>query len=76
MARDEDARRASDALALALEEAGFDVGRAFPLLGATVGRAGVAVVEVGQVTPAVASQLADLVARAAGGGLAVGELGD
>ena len=76
MAGDEGARRAADALALALEEAGFDVGRAFPLLHAVVGREGLPVVEVGQVSPAVAAQLADLVVRAAGSGVTVAGLGD
>jgi hypothetical protein len=76
VARAEEARRAADALALALEEAGFDVGQEFPLLQAAVGRDGAPSVEVGRVEPAVASQLADLIARAAGSGIIVQGLRD
>ena len=75
MADEEEAQRAADALALALEEAGFDVGRAFPLLQAAV-RRGVPVVEVGLLAPAVARQLAGLVARAASRGITVDGLRD
>jgi hypothetical protein len=71
MAGDEDAQRAADALALAFEEAGFDVGRAFPLLQATIGRDGMSAVEVGLLSPSVARQLASLVGRAAGNGITV-----
>ena len=64
MARHEtEARGAADRLALALEDAGFDVGHDFPGLHDTIGRAGVAVVSVGDVRPEVASRLADLVIR-------------
>jgi hypothetical protein len=76
MAGDEEARRAADMLAVAFEEAGFDVGRAFPLLQATVGRDGAPAVEIGLLAPAVARQLASLLVRAAGGGIALDELRD
>jgi hypothetical protein len=54
------AQRAADALALALEDAGFDVGRTFPSLVGTVARNGTPMVEVGAITAAVASRLADV----------------
>ena len=63
------ARRAADRLALALEESGFDVGRAFPLLIGAVDRDGAPMVELGRVTDEVASELADVLTRAARGGL-------
>lgn len=64
MARDEtEARGAADRLALALEDAGFDVGHDFPGLHDTIGQEGVAVVSVGDVRPAVASRLADVLIR-------------
>ncbi|MFI5911572.1 hypothetical protein [Dactylosporangium sp. NPDC051541] len=70
------AQQSADALALALEDAGFDVGLEFPLLQAAVGQDGTPVVEVGHLAPAVASRLADLVARAASSGIAVEGLPD
>ncbi|WP_432831436.1 hypothetical protein [Dactylosporangium sp. CA-092794] len=76
MAGREDAQQAADALALALEEAGLDVGRAFPLLHAAIGRDGAPAVEIGHLAPAVAGQLADLIARAAAGGITVDVLRD
>ena len=59
MAKDEtEARRATDRLALALEDAGFDVGQDFPALQDTIGRQGSAVVRIGDVQPFVADRLA------------------
>lgn len=52
------ARRSADRLALALEEAGFDVGREFPALYDAIGRQGSAVVRIGDIEPAVADRLA------------------
>jgi hypothetical protein len=61
----EAARRSADRLALALEEAGFDVGQDFPALHDAIGRGGKAVVRIGDVSPSIASRLAvALVARA------------
>lgn len=66
MASDEtEARGAADHLALALEDAGFDVGHDFPGLHDTIGRGGVEVVSLGDVRPVVASRLADVVIRGA-----------
>ena len=66
MARDDraaesDAQRATDRLALALEDSGFDVGQEFPALHDAIGRQGVAVVRIGDVLPAVADRLAAVV---------------
>lgn len=58
------ARQAADRLALALENVGFDVGRAFPLLIGAVDRGGAAVVDVGRVTARVATELAAVLSRA------------
>lgn len=55
------ARAATDRLALALEDAGFDVGRDFPALADAVARDGSPVVRVGDVQPAIANQLAALI---------------
>jgi len=52
------ARLSTDRLALALEDAGFDVGREFPALHEAIGRQGMAVVRIGDVQPAVADRLA------------------
>ena len=52
------ARRSADRLALALEEAGFDVGQEFPLLSDAIGRQGAAVVRIGDVRTAIADRLA------------------
>lgn len=59
---EEGAQRSADRLALALEEAGFDVGQDFPALHHTVGRRGTAVVRIGDVSPAVADRLAEVLA--------------
>ncbi|GAA0466384.1 hypothetical protein Ade02nite_46720 [Paractinoplanes deccanensis] len=56
---DQRARSAADRLALALEEAGFDVGRDFPHLRDAHDRRGVAVVHVGDVRIEVAERLAE-----------------
>jgi len=60
-----DARQSADRLALALEDVGFDVGRAFPLLRVGQDRAGVPVVDLGRVSPSVASQLSTVLSQAA-----------
>jgi hypothetical protein len=54
----ESARRSADRLALALEDAGFDVGQEFPALHDAIGRQGAAVVRIGDVWPTVADRLA------------------
>ncbi|GAA4953382.1 hypothetical protein GCM10025331_47790 [Actinoplanes utahensis] len=56
------ARTSADRLALALEEAGFDVGQEFPALHDAVGRQGTAVVRVGDISPAVADRLSAVLA--------------
>jgi hypothetical protein len=66
MARDDraagtEAQRATDRLALALEDAGFDVGQEFPALHDAIGRHGIAVVRIGDVHPAIADRLAAVV---------------
>jgi hypothetical protein len=62
MAKDEtEARRATDRLALALEDAGFDVGQDFPALQDRVGPQGFAVVRLGDVGPSIADRLAAVV---------------
>ena len=76
MAGHEAAQRAADVLAVALEEAGFDVGRAFPELRTTVDATGSAHVEIGPMTPEVAGQLAALLRSAAGSGVTLDVLGD
>jgi hypothetical protein len=60
-----EARSAADRLALALEEAGFDVGEDFPTLQDTIGVHGVAVVHLGDVRPEIADRLADVVSLGA-----------
>ena len=65
------AQRAADRLALALEEVGFDVGRAFPGLGSGLDRAGAPAVDLGQVTVPVAEGLAVVLSQAAGHGVTV-----
>ncbi|BFU45768.1 hypothetical protein [Krasilnikovia sp. MM14-A1004] len=52
------ARTSADRLALALEDAGFDVGHDFPALHDAIGRQGLAVVRIGDVQPSVADRLA------------------
>jgi hypothetical protein len=59
------AQRSADRLALALEDVGFDVGRAFPLLQSGVDRDGTPIVELGRVTEEVASRLSTVLSRAA-----------
>ncbi len=59
------ARRSADRLALALENAGFDVGQEFPALHDAIGRQGFAVVRLGDVRPAVANRLASALAGSA-----------
>jgi hypothetical protein len=55
------ARGTTDRLALALEDAGFDVGQDFPALQDAVDRDGGAVVRMGDVRPEVAERLAALI---------------
>lgn len=52
------AQRSADRLASALEEAGFDVGVAFPGLQGILDRTGAPVVELGRVTASDANRLA------------------
>ena len=59
------ARESADRLALALEDAGFDVGQEFPALQDALGRQGLAVVRLGDVRPAVADRLASVLTRSA-----------
>ena len=59
------ARRSADNLALALEDVGFDVGQAFPALQVVSTGA----VDVGQIRPTVATQLASVLSRAAHAGI-------
>jgi hypothetical protein len=59
------ARAATGRLALALEDAGFDVGRDFPELNDAVDRDGLSVVRLGDIQPAIADRLAALVGSAA-----------
>ena len=58
------AQHAADLLALALEDVGFDVGRAFPGLRGALGVDGSARVDVGRVVAATARALAALLTRA------------
>ncbi|MET8151803.1 hypothetical protein ACIBSW_16735 [Actinoplanes sp. NPDC049668] len=60
-----EAQRSADRLALALEDAGFDVGQEFPALHDAIGRQGFAVVRIGDVQPAVAYRLAAALTRGA-----------
>ncbi|PRY30895.1 hypothetical protein [Pseudosporangium ferrugineum] len=57
-ADEELARTSAERLALALEDAGFDVGQEFPALYDAIGRQGTAVVRVGDISPPVADRLA------------------
>jgi hypothetical protein len=70
---DRSARQTADALALALEDVGFDVGHAFPGLGQGLDRGGAPVVELGNVAPPVAAALADVLADAARHGVMVAD---
>lgn len=65
------AQQAADRLALAFEDIGFDVGRAFPMLGAGTDRHGGPLVQVGSVSTEVAEMLAAVLGRAAVRGLRV-----
>jgi hypothetical protein len=62
------AERTADRLAVALEDVGFDVGRAFPVLNGGVDRRGHPIVDLGRVAEPVAFQLATVLARAAASG--------
>jgi len=64
-------QQAADLLALALEDVGFDVGRAFPALSSGTGLDGVGFVEVGRVTAGIASGLALVLSQAAGRGVSL-----
>jgi hypothetical protein len=66
-----DARRAADRLALALEDVGFDVGRAFPMLRTRLDRTNTPVVELGRVSATVATQLSTVLSEAARRGIAI-----
>ena len=68
---DLEAQRSADRLALALEEVGFDVGRAFPMLGSGVDRRGIPAVELGGVTTTVADRLSVVLSQAARQGVTV-----
>jgi hypothetical protein len=59
------AQRSADQLALALEDAGFDVGREFPMLRGGLGSDGSPVVEIGRITASVAARLTEWLSRAA-----------
>jgi hypothetical protein len=65
------AQRSADRLALALEEIGFDVGRAFPMLSSGRDRHGTPNVELGRVTTTVADRLSAVLSQAARHGVAV-----
>ena len=70
MAEEEtEARRATDRLALALEDAGFDVGQDFPALYHAIDRQGVAVVRIGDIRPAIADRLAAVVSIGSAGNI-------
>jgi len=64
-------QQAADLLALALEDVGFDVGRAFPALSSGTGLDGVGFVELGRVTAGIASGLALVLSQAAGRGVSL-----
>ena len=68
-AREAEAQRSADRLALALEDAGFDVGQDFPALHDAIGRQGSPVVRLGDVRPTTADQLADVLSRASARGI-------
>jgi hypothetical protein len=60
------AQRSADRLALALEDVGFDVGVAFPMLQGGVDREGAPIVDLGRVVEPVATRLTTILNRAAG----------
>lgn len=64
-ASDASAQREADRLALALEEVGFDVGRALPELGNGTGLGGTPIVHLGHTSVDVASRLANVLFEAA-----------
>jgi hypothetical protein len=70
------AQLSADRLAVVLEEIGFDVGRAFPMLSSGVDRDGAPGVELGRVALAVADQLATVLAEAVRRGVTVPSDGD
>lgn len=64
------AHRAADLLATALEDAGFDVGVAFPQLRGGVDRDGAPIVDLGQIAEPIAARLTTIlngVAEVTGG---------
>jgi hypothetical protein len=73
---DATAQRSADRLALALEEVGFDVGVAFPMLGGGVDRHGGPEVELGRVSASVADGLSAVLTEAAQHGVATRAGGD
>jgi len=60
------AQRSADRLALALEDVGFDVGVAFPMLQGGVDREGAPIVDLGRVAESIASRLTTILNHAAG----------
>jgi hypothetical protein len=66
------AQDAADRLALALEDVGFDVGTAFPLLTVGTAPSGEPIVRLGNVTVKVASNLVAVLLEAARRGVALG----
>jgi hypothetical protein len=71
-----DAQQAADRLAVALEDIGFDVGRAFPMLAVDTDQSGRSGVALGRVSVPVAESLAGVLGRAAVLGLRVPGGGD
>lgn len=59
------AHRMADRLALALEAAGFDVGREFPMLSGTLDSQGTPIVGVGEVGETTANRLSAVLSDAA-----------
>jgi hypothetical protein len=72
-ASEAEAQQSADRLALALEDAGFDVGPEFPALHNAIGRSGSAVVRLGDISPPTADRLATVLSRAAAGGITLTE---
>lgn len=70
---DDTARNAADRLAIALEEAGFDVGRDFMGLTHCVDASGTPWVGLGPVTPDVSTRLTELLLRPEGSRCSDGE---
>jgi hypothetical protein len=58
------AHHSADRLALALEDAGFDVGREFPMLHGGLDRDGTPIVNLGYITEVVAAHLTTLLTGA------------